>query len=284
MIMDFVQLTEAERQAFDENGYLVVRQAIDAETIDQLIEAGDRLMESFEYSDYYAHRRHGLVQEAAFAALATNPNTLSLIVQLLDANIHITNTSLIYKHPQQPTSPEFRNWHRDVGVHLDVGHENAPRVGLKIGYCLTDFTEPNSGATLFVRKSNNLKEPLAISKDEVDPQVFDEPSLQAGDAFLFESRIYHAAGLNFTDCIAKVVIYGYHYRWVKPDYYLRYYDEQLQPDEALLEKLDDIGRQLLGGQESVDGRIDPNGLHWPLKEWAEQHGLAPENAPQIVQV
>ena len=283
--MDFVQLTETQRRDFEENGYLIVPQALDRATIDRLIEGGDRLMESFEYENYYAHRRHGLIQEEkAFASLITNPSTVPLIVQLLSPNIHITNTALIYKHPQAPETPDFRNWHRDVGVHLDLGHRALPRVGLKIGYCLTDFAEPNSGATLFVRKSNNRSEPLPIPKGKVDPLEFDEPILRAGDAFLFESRIYHAAALNFTDQVAKVVIYGYHYSWVKPDYYLRHYNGRLQPEAPLLEKLDDIGRQLLDAAEGTDGRSAPNGIHWPLVEWAEHHNVMPEKQTHVVEV
>ena len=61
--MDFVQLTETQRRDFNENGYLIVPQALDRATVDRLIEGGDRLMESFEYADYYAHRRPGLIQE-----------------------------------------------------------------------------------------------------------------------------------------------------------------------------------------------------------------------------
>ena len=283
--MDFVQLTETQRRDFNENGYLIVSQALDRATVDRLIEGGDRLMESFEYEDYYAHRRPGLIQEEdAYASLITNSSTVPLIVQLLGPNIHITNTALIYKHPQAPEMPTVRNWHRDVGVNLDLGHRGLPRVGLKIGYCLTDFTGPNSGATMFVRKSNNLSEPLPIPKGKVDPLEFDEPILRAGDAFLFESRIYHAAALNFTDQIAKVAIYGYHYSWIKPDYYLRHYNDKLQPDAALLAKLDDVGRQLLDAGEGTDGRSAPNGIHWPLVEWAEHHGVMPEKQTHVVEV
>ncbi|MFB3041633.1 MAG: phytanoyl-CoA dioxygenase family protein [Candidatus Poribacteria bacterium] len=280
--MDFVRLTEEQRQTFDRDGYLIVPQAIDGQAIEGLIEEGDRLMASFEHDGYYAHRRTGLVQEPAFAKLATNSSTVSLIVQLLGPNIHITNTALIYKHPQSSMTSEPRNWHRDVGVHLDVGHQICPRVGLKVGYCLTDFTEPNSGATLFVRESNNLAEPLAIPAGQIDPPAYDEPMLRAGDAFLFESRIYHAPALNFTNRIAKVVIYGYRYRWIKPDYYLRYHNDRLQPDDALTEKLDDIGRQLLGATVDTQGRRDLNGLHVPLQEWAEKQDLPKENYPQVV--
>lgn len=280
--MEFVQLTAAQRQEFNENGYLIVREAIDNEMLCRLTESGDALMDAFEYHGYYAHRRDGLVQEPVFAELATQSKAVPLILQLLGTNIHITNTALIYKHPQPPEKPENRNWHRDVGVHLDVGHEGCPRVGLKVGYCLTDFSVPNSGATWFVRKSHTLGEPLRIPIGEVDPPVYDEPLLHAGDAFLFESRIYHAAGLNFTTNVSKVVIYGYHYRWVKPDHYLRYYNDTLQPDASVVSHLDDLGRQFLGAAEDTQGRRDLNGVHWAGAEWAAAHQLKLEQAPQVV--
>ena len=45
--MDFFQLTEAQRRDFDADGFLIIPQAIDAETVTRLTEAGDRLMASF---------------------------------------------------------------------------------------------------------------------------------------------------------------------------------------------------------------------------------------------
>ena len=88
--MELVQLTEAQREEFEENGYLIVLSAIDSEMIDRLTAAGDRLMERFEYHGYYAHRRDGLVQEPTFADLATQSKAVPLILQLLGTNIHIT--------------------------------------------------------------------------------------------------------------------------------------------------------------------------------------------------
>ena len=69
---------------------------------------------------------------------------------------------------------------------------------------------------MFVRGSNNLKSALAIRRGRIHPDEYEQPILRAGDAFLFENRTYHAPASNYTDRVAKVVIYGYHYRWIKP--------------------------------------------------------------------
>ncbi|SVE60289.1 uncharacterized protein METZ01_LOCUS513143, partial [marine metagenome] len=70
--MDFVRLTEKQLQDFDGSGYLIVPQAIDAQTVALLTESGDQLMTSFEYEGFYAHRRHGIVQEEPYLSLVAN--------------------------------------------------------------------------------------------------------------------------------------------------------------------------------------------------------------------
>ena len=42
--MEFVQLTDAQREEFEENGYFIVRSVLDSDMIERLTEAGDRLM------------------------------------------------------------------------------------------------------------------------------------------------------------------------------------------------------------------------------------------------
>ena len=73
--MEFVQLTEAQRQEFEENGYFIMRSVLDDEMIGRLTEAGDRLMASLDLNGgHYGHRRDGLVQEPAFAELVSQTN------------------------------------------------------------------------------------------------------------------------------------------------------------------------------------------------------------------
>ena len=279
--MEYTPLSDEQRCNFAEHGYLIVRDALDGATIERLLEAGDRLMEGFRFEGCYAHRRDGLVQERALAELATHPTTVPLIVQLLGTNLHVTNTALIYKHPQREPDAE-RNWHRDVGVHLDIGPAHVPRVGLKIGYCLTDFSTPDSGMTLMIPGSNSWHHPLPIPKGRSDPLSYEEPRLNRGDAFLFENRLFHAAGYNFGRDVAKIAMYGYHYRWIKPDYYLRHYHGRVQPDRDLLALLDDAGRQLLGATSDSRGRESEHGIDWPLQEWARKHRLGLEQSPHTV--
>jgi ectoine hydroxylase-related dioxygenase (phytanoyl-CoA dioxygenase family) len=281
--LDFVQLKPEQRQSFDQDGFLVVREALDGETVSHLIKAGDRLAESFlnkpEVQDKpeYNHLdlRPGLLRDKALFALVSNSSTVSRVVQLLSPNIHLHSTALIYKRPESPNAPRFRRgWHRDIRIPRDLGHQCLPRVGIKVCYCLTDFHRPDSGMTVLARKSHVRTEPLMIRKGQVDPDDVElcDLSLNAGDAFLFENRIFHTAAPNLSDRVSKVLMYGYAYRWMKPEVYLEGLAErQLAP-------ADPVTHQLLGGYRDVD--TPP----WALQRWAKRYGVLPPAVPWTVEV
>jgi len=280
--MEFVQLTSAQRESFKADGYLVVPNALDRETVGQLTIEADELAAPFldkpelsgkpEYN--HLDLRRGLLKQKALLALVTNSTTVPLVVQLLSPNIHLHSTTIIYKRPETPDAPSFRRgWHRDIRIPKDLGHANLPLVGIKVCYCLTDFQEPNCGMTLMARGTHLLTEPLKIPKGEVDPIGVEVKDLRlnAGDALFFENRIFHTAAPNRSERTSKVVIYGYAYRWMKPEVYLE------SPDEQQLLKTDPITRQLLGGYRDV------NKTPWALDSWAMRHGLERETVPWTIE-
>ena len=280
--MEFILLKPEQQRSFAEDGFLVVRNSLDQGVIARLVLSGDRLAASFfdkpevldkpEYN--HLDLRPGLLKEAALFDLVTNHATVPLVVQLLGPNIHLHSTALIYKRPESPEAPPFRRgWHRDIRIPKDLGHQTLPLVGIKICYCLTDFQQSDCGMTLMARGSHLTNEPLAIPKGQVDPPDLEicDLRLNAGDALLFENRIFHTAAPNRSDRVSKVVIYGYAYRWMKPEVYLDV------PDQQLLERADPIARQLLGGYRDVD--TPP----WALRDWARRHQVAPENVPWTVE-
>ena len=281
--MDFIRLTAEQRQSFDEDGFLVVPEALRPETVGRLIEAGDRLAESFlnkpklqdrpEYN--HIDLRPGLLREEALFDLIANSSTVPLVVQLMSPNIHLHSTTLIYKRPENPDAEPFRRgWHRDIRIPRDLGHQNLPLVGIKICYCLTDFHQPDSGMTVMARGTHRRTEPLAIPKGAVDPVGVEvcDLELNAGDALFFENRIFHTAAPNRSNRVSKVLMYGYSYRWMKPEVYLEV------PDKRYLDKADPIVHQLLGGYRDVD--TPP----WALQRWARRHNACPESAPWTVEV
>lgn len=281
--MDFIRLKPEQRQAFDRDGFLVIPDALQAETVDRLVEASDRLAESFlkkpklhnrpEYN--HLDLRPGILREEALFALIDHSSTVPLVVQLLSPNIHLHSTTLIYKRPENPEATPFRRgWHRDIRIPRDLGHQSLPLVGIKVCYCLTDFQQSDCGMTVMARGTHLRTEPLAIQKGQVDPSEVEicDLRLKAGDAVFFENRIFHTASPNRSDRVSKVLLYGYSYRWMKPEVYLDI------PDKRYLDKADPIVRQLLGGYRDVD--TPP----WALQRWANRHNVHPESVPWTVEI
>lgn len=284
--MDFVRLEPEQRRSFDEDGFLVVRNALAPEAVARVVDAGDRLARSFLDKPALPGRpewnlldlRPGLLFEKAFFDLVSQSTTVPLVVQLLSPNIHLHSTALIYKKPA-PEAPPFRmGWHRDIRIPRDLGHQALPRVGIKVCYCLTDFPAPQSGMTLFVRRSHLLAKPLGITKGGIDPPHADsgeeicDLQVNAGDALLFENRIFHTGAPNRSDRCSRVVMFGYAYRWMKTETYLEI------PEAQLLAQADPVTRQLLGGYRDVDTPA------WALQRWARRHGVLPETVPWTVSV
>ena len=223
----FTRLTDGQRQQFHDEGYLIIRNALDGEAIESLIAAGDRLIATderlnrYQTSQYYDGYRNCIHMDEAFIPLLTNAVTLPLVIQLLGSNLQLSTSHLIYRHPDPPgTSDTVRRpgWHRDGGrTQLDLGQDKYPRLGLKCAFYLTDLSQPNSGVTMLAPGSNQLKERIDIPDGRTDPENAIEPLLNPGDCVIFEYRTWHAGAPNFTNITRKCVMIGYCYRWLKTD-------------------------------------------------------------------
>ncbi len=276
MLNGITRLTDDQRRQFRDEGYLIVRNALEADAISHLIEAGDRLLAGdarlnrYATSAFYDGYRNCVSMADAYVPLLTNAVTLPLVIQLMGSNLQLSTSHLIHRHPDPPGTPDTirrPGWHRDGGrTQLDLGQDNYPRLGLKCAFYLTDLSEPNSGATMLAPGSNLLKESIDIADGETDPPNALEPLLNPGDCVIFEYRTWHAGAPNFTDRTRKAVMIGYCYRWLKPMDYVK-------QEASFVEKLSDIERYLVG--EEVDDTLEfqPQGGANPLNAWCARHGI-----------
>ncbi|MCY3915196.1 MAG: phytanoyl-CoA dioxygenase family protein [Chloroflexi bacterium] len=276
MINGFSKLTEDQRQQFRNEGYLIVRNALDADTIRRLIEAGDRLIATdarvnrYQTSEFYDGFRNCIVMDDAFIPLLTNDVTLPLVIQLLGSNLQLSTSHLIYRHPDPPGTPDTvrrPGWHRDGGrTEFDLGPDNYPRLGLKCAFYLTDLSEPSSGVTMLAPGSNRLTERIEIAEGKTDPETAIEPLLNPGDCVIFEYRTWHAGAPNFSDITRKCVMIGYCYRWLKPLDFVK-------QEASFVDKLSEIERYLVGEEVDETVEFQPEGGVNPLNDWCQQHGI-----------
>ena len=79
-------------------------------------------------------------------------------------------------------------YHRDI-IHQDF--TSSKPIGINLYFCLDDYSKENGG-TCFIPRSHKM---------EKMPQEYEElsPSVNAGSIILFDSMIYHKAGINNTN-------------------------------------------------------------------------------------
>ncbi len=271
-------LSPTQINDFDQNGYLIIRQALDRERIHQLVHCGERLIASNTQrfrrdsgqSDGF---RNVIALDEAFLGIIDNPKIFPLIVQLMGPHIQLHTSDLIWKSPDPRDSPaHYRNpgWHRDIArVTRDLEHDRMPRLEIKAAYFLSDCSKPQSGQTLVAAGSHRWRENWTPSAAQPDPPTAIEASLQAGDVLLFENRTWHAGGANKTTQTRKTLMIGYSHDWMRCDDY----DTQAP---ALLERCNPLQRCLL---EQINCSFDEQERFRPcirksvIERWAEEHHI-----------
>ena len=269
---------EELRSRFEEDGYVVIENAVPLETIERVTAAADRIVADGAppgrwYGKPESQPRlieyRGITNlDEAFLGLLTPPKVFSLVVRILGTNIHLMSSQLIYLHPNQDPGARAGAWHRDlIGSSEDLGYDATPRMAIRAGYYLTDVNEPGSGMTLFAPGSHKLREPIPLHADTAAPETVHRPRVRPGDAVLWENRTFHAAERNTSPNVRKAVMLQYGYRWLRPvDYFTH------RPD--FLDRCDPVARQLLDAHDfNDDGSLTRMRGSQALADWAAEHGL-----------
>jgi len=267
----------AQKEQFDRDGFIVLRDILEPDLTDRLIAAVDRLSEVGMERDGLSDRSHWqkrncLPDDPAFLELLDHPKVLPLVCAILGWDIHLITSHLIVRMPTPRADANFKGegWHRDGGQSAWEMTEPHPRILLKVGYILSDQSEPGRGNTQVVPGSNRIVGPPAKAEGSPHPYGAIEVLGKPGDAFLFEQRTYHAVGANTSNITRKSLFMGYGFRWVYPmDYHpMRDYVE-LYPNAS------PIQRQLLGETKTVTGVYLPTDDDVPLRAcWNNWFGMS----------
>ncbi len=285
-----LQITEAQRRQFDEDGFFLVEDALTPAEIAELVDLADEL-----YAVYRDERKLGphdaaqwrniVALHPLFRRLIDHSKMLPLVVDLIGYNIQIRTSHLDVRPPIKPETAQkalgardsFFPWHSDApNFGWPTVEGVVPYMEMKIGYYLTDLTQHNSGAICVVRGSHKRAQRDAQGNVIVDPKDIVEVNVRPGTALVWRTALLHCVTPNLSDHARKCLYYGYHPRWIRPSDY----DHQ---DPAVLTDCNPIQRQLLGemadGSQNYNGDdpiIHPISRYWrpqdadiPLKAWAE---------------
>ena len=267
------RLTAEERQFFETSGYLVVNDALDAATNDRLLAVVDRV----DARERTAENRQKLLsitnvvhEDPALVALVACPTTLPKVWGILGWNVYLYHSHIDVTPPADEQALTWRvAWHQDsMRVNDELETHPRPRLSLKIGFYLTDASQPDRGNTL-VLPGSHLEDDLDCPADGVsNPEGAEPLCVKAGSAVIIDRRIWHSRSPNLWDQTRKVVWLGYSYRWLRT--------KDAMTVAHLYPELDPIRRQILGDGLSANGTYDPVDGDVPLRTWLREH--CPEDA------
>ena len=269
----YAEFSAEQRAFFEDNGYLVIKGALPPDVVGEIdaavheVHARERAAGG-QRDDGKFELRNCIVHHEAFFRLLDWPATAPLAWGILNWNIQLNTSHLIVLPSGPEPAPEEKRrlgLHRDGGTSYAEMQEPHPRILLKIAYAISDQSGPTCGATVIVPGSNRLSGRPTVDPDTGWPHGAVSMNVNAGDAFIFEQRTWHAIGRNWSGSPRKTIFVGYAYRWVKPMDYV------VMP-EAMLARCNPIQRQLLGAVSDPLSYYLPEQADVPLKALVERNG------------
>ncbi|WP_274653632.1 phytanoyl-CoA dioxygenase family protein [Paenibacillus humicola] len=226
---------------FRRDGYLILRGVLPEEKAARLNSAIDGILEeepeALSYNIYNSVERH--------PELIDEPALLPLMVNLIGYNIQLHISHLTVRKPNpdgvRTESQSFIHWHQD-GPHPQFPriHGLTSTYYVKIGYILSDMSQPDRGNTKIIPGSH-LKSDFAPVQKDVNVPVDGEMQVcgKPGDVFIFAQNLWHAGAPNRSGFTRRQLFMGYSPIWMRPiDYH--------KASDRLLAGASPFRRQLLG--------------------------------------
>lgn len=260
--------TPDERAAFERDGFLMIPGALDGARLGRLLGAAERADAEFRaepgVGEHHVLNLHDLIgRDDVYLDLVDLPATFAKVWGVLGWHIQCFHTQLIVTPPTHPGAVHGGyGWHQDNNrMNLDLGTAPQPRVSVKLGYFLTDLPEPGMGNLCVVPGSHRLGRPAIPMGEQPDGAI--EVTARAGDALLFDRRLWHSASTNHSASTRVFVTVGYSYRWLRPKSRMEF--------AGWLDTVTPIRRQLLGATTGANQWFDPSDEDVPLRDWIRTH-------------
>lgn len=252
-------ITPEEVREFDELGCLVVEDALSREKVARLVSALDN------QTQHEPDKIHNIADILAlndeFLDLIDLPTVLPKIRLFLGDNIWV-NHSHLNVNPPPPTESKKNSdvdygWHRDGGAINEDVPPPAPLLSIKVGFYLSDLTEPGCGQTYIIGGSHKSGESLPENHDL--PQTAVPIRVKPGTAVIFDRRMIHSIRSSNTSQITRKAIFiQYAFRWLSP--------VDAMTVDSLRDRCSPARLQLLGlsaGYRTFDGAEGRSGRYYP---------------------
>jgi ectoine hydroxylase-related dioxygenase (phytanoyl-CoA dioxygenase family) len=274
-------MTPEQRDQFERDGYLVIREALSEREVSFYTDAIDQVYEAEQAAGNVPpgsamHQLSAVANCPAAVGLIDHPSTFPLVWSMLGWNVHIYHSHLDV-HPPIRTAPPYRfDWHQDGGrQNRELETDPRARLSVKLAFWLSDVSETGRGNFKVTPGShliNRIDGPPRRDVEWPEPEGSIEVCANPGDAVFFDRRLWHTRTNNYSNITRKGMFFAYSHRW----------QHGRDENEALFEspafqEFTPVQRQLLGAKLSTDGQIpgDHQWGHYP--ETTPLHGFLAGN-------
>lgn len=261
-------LTAEEHAGFERDGFLMIPGALDTGLLDRLLAVAATADAEFRaepgVGEFHVLNQHDLIgRDDVYLELVDLATTFPKVWGVLGWHIQLFHTQLIVTPPTHPGAVRGGyGWHQDNNrMNLDLETSPQPRVSVKLGYFCTDLPEPGMGNLCVVPGSHRLGRPSVPMGEQPEGAI--EVCARAGDALLFDRRLWHSASTNHSERTRVFLTVGYSYRWLRPKSRMDF--------GPWLDTLPPIRRQLLGATTGANQWFDPSDADVPLRDWIRTH-------------
>ena len=296
----FDPITPEDRQTFHDQGCLFVKQALAPDHLERVVGVADRIYDeqvaagAIERGDTLHHLGMA-AKDIEFTRLLDHGPTFRYVWGLLGWNIYSQHNHLDVNPPlDESGTPEAWGWHQDgwrqnSDAEMDpslYGQEiQRPLFSLKVGFILSDLSEPDRGQTLYLPGShhdNSLPRPDDITGDWDHPEGYQQLIGEPGDALVFDRRLWHSRSRNWSQITRKMIFISYTWRWIRPVDNIT-----IDPESEWWNSLTPIQQQLMGAPSypvqgywgvKKGGAIDDS---IPLRAELKERGLLDRSIPWL---
>lgn len=270
-----VRLSPFQIAQFERDGFLLLPGLLSSSENARYLEITRGLCDDFRAeSAFEIHQtveiRNAIARCDELLELISHPVALGAMLDILGWNIQLTTSHIFARTPNPDAQTSFKaiDWHADGPTPRPPRVEGEqgpvePRLYAKIGYFLTDLSQPNKGNLRVVPGSHRRAARPENDPLTGEPRGMIELLTHPGDAVLFENRCWHAVGPNYSKEPRQNIYIGYCHRWMKA------IDFQTQSAE-LLARATPLQKQLLGASTHELSFYLPDRApdDVPLREWA----------------
>jgi len=187
-------LTDEERFLFDVTGYLVIPDALSPAEVEECLTAARRAHAAHGGTDQWRQLGALYEQEPAVEPLIDHPAVIQKVRALL-GDYFILQSSWC---TQSPAGFPGQRFHQDGSSAYEFRRLSLPTplVQLRIGYFLTDQSEPNMGNMVMIPGSHNASQRPPQGANAANMPLAQVICGKPGTALMFHQGVFHCGTTN----------------------------------------------------------------------------------------